>query len=50
MVNAGDGQMITIRLFGQHDIATERQVHLDFDDADCFTFDAAGNRVTWPNG
>jgi len=50
MVDAGDGQVITIRLFGQHDIAADSKVNLDFDDADCFIFDAAGNRAAWPSG
>jgi len=46
MVDAGDGQAITVRLFGQHDIAPDTDVQLGFDDAHCYYFDEAGNRVT----
>ncbi len=45
MVETKDGLPIIVRLFGQHDIATDASVQLDFDDAHSFYFDADGNRV-----
>lgn len=45
MVDTGDGQAVTLRLFGQHDVAPDTPVRLDFDDAHCFYFDASGHRV-----
>ena len=40
-----DGDMVTVRLFGQHDIGPDQQVVLQFDEADSFRFDAKGQRL-----
>jgi multiple sugar transport system ATP-binding protein len=45
LVEANGANMITVRLFGQHDIAPETNVRLDFDDRDGLRFDAEGRRV-----
>ncbi len=44
LIDAGDG-LITVRKFGQFDIAPGVTVGLDFDDADSFLFDGDGQRV-----
>ena len=44
LVDAG-GDMVTVRLFGQHDIGPDQQVVLQFDEADSFRFDAKGQRL-----
>ena len=40
-----DGQRITLRLFGQHAIAADTDIQLDFEDAQCFRFDPQGRRI-----
>ena len=40
-----EGDMVTVRLFGQHDIGPDQQVVLQFDEADSFRFDAKGQRL-----
>ncbi len=45
IVEAEGANMITVRLFGQHDIAPESGIRLDFDDGDALRFDAEGRRV-----
>lgn len=41
----GDAQ-ITVRLFGQHDVATDASVGIDFEEAHAMFFDAEGRRET----
>jgi multiple sugar transport system ATP-binding protein len=41
----GEGQNITVRLFGQHSIAPDSAISFDFSDEDAYLFDAAGARV-----
>lgn len=45
MVETDNGVPLIVRLFGQHDIAPDASVQLDFDDSHSFYFDVAGNRV-----
>jgi len=45
LVDAGDGEMVTVRLFGQYDIGPGQQIVLQFDEADSFHFDAKGQRL-----
>ncbi len=45
LVDAGDGDMITVRLFGQYDISPDQAVQLDFDNSDSFHFDDKGLRM-----
>ncbi|MGI1663624.1 ABC transporter ATP-binding protein [Palleronia sp. KMU-117] len=45
MVAVDDGTAITLRLFGQHDIAPDAAVRLDFDDRHGLWFDAEGRRL-----
>lgn len=44
LVDVG-GEIVTVRLFGQHEIAPDQSVQLEYDEADQFLFDAAGGRV-----
>ena len=45
LVDAGEGEMVTVRLFGQHDIGAGQQIVLQFDEADSFHFNAKGQRL-----
>jgi multiple sugar transport system ATP-binding protein len=45
LVDAGDGEMVTVRLFGQYDIGPDQKILLQFDEADSFRFDAKGQRL-----
>ena len=42
------GEMLTVRLFGQHDYTVGDRVDIDFDDADSFLFDDGGQRIRMP--
>ena len=46
LVDLGDGCLVTVRLFRQHDVETDTEVGIDFDDSDRFGFDFDGARVT----
>ncbi|MBV1896682.1 MAG: ABC transporter ATP-binding protein [Rhodobacteraceae bacterium] len=45
MVETVDELQVIVRLFGQHDIASDTKIQLDFDDIHGFHFDADGNRI-----
>ncbi|MEM8630554.1 MAG: ABC transporter ATP-binding protein [Pseudomonadota bacterium] len=45
LVELKDGQMVTVRKFGQYDIAPDVAVRLIFDEADAFLFDGQGARI-----
>ncbi|MCP5085286.1 MAG: ATP-binding cassette domain-containing protein [Rhodobacteraceae bacterium] len=45
IVRTEAGQDLTIRLFGQHAVAVDTTVHLDFDDMHSFLFNAEGQRI-----
>ncbi len=45
LVDLGQGDVFTIRLFGQHDHRVDQFLSLDFDDRHAFRFDAEGLRV-----
>ena len=45
IVAVGPGHRLTLRLFGQHEIAAGDQVTLGYDPAHVFRFDAAGQRL-----
>ncbi|MDW4498474.1 ABC transporter ATP-binding protein [Sulfitobacter sp. D35] len=47
LVRSEQGEMLTVRLFGQDNTPVGATVGLDFDDAEAFFFDAAQNRL-WP--
>ncbi|SDK06883.1 ABC transporter ATP-binding protein [Aliiruegeria lutimaris] len=46
LVDLGDGCVVTVRLFRQHDVETDSVVGIDFDEADSFSFDSSGARVS----
>jgi multiple sugar transport system ATP-binding protein len=48
IVDAGLDHPLTMRIFGQYEIALDARVRLDFDDADSFVFDADGDRIRQP--
>ncbi len=45
LADIGIGETITIRKFGQFDIAPGAKIELDFDDSDSFLFDQSGKRI-----
>jgi multiple sugar transport system ATP-binding protein len=45
LVELADGTQMTVRLFGQHNVAPEEAVSIDFDDSDTFLFGASGERL-----
>ncbi len=45
LVELADGTQMTVRLFGQHNVAPDEAVSVDFDDADTFHFGASGERL-----
>lgn len=45
LLDVGDDTQMTVRLFGQHDVAPDASVGVDYDDANALHFDASGQRV-----
>jgi multiple sugar transport system ATP-binding protein len=45
IVDLGDGEAVTVRLFGQHPIAPEESVSLRFDPSRAFFFEKDGSRA-----
>ncbi len=45
LADLGQGDVMTVRLFGQHDHQVGQTIALDFDDRHAFRFDADGLRV-----
>ncbi|PRY26336.1 carbohydrate ABC transporter ATP-binding protein (CUT1 family) [Aliiruegeria haliotis] len=45
LVELADGEVVTVRLFGQHDVSPETSVGLLFDETDLYRFSAAGERL-----
>ncbi|WP_343079547.1 ABC transporter ATP-binding protein [Ostreiculturibacter nitratireducens] len=45
LVTETGGEILTVRMFGQHDFPVNTMVELDFDDAQAFLFDAKGARI-----
>ncbi|MGB7268208.1 MAG: ABC transporter ATP-binding protein [Albidovulum sp.] len=46
LVSTPDDEMITVRLFGQHDHKVDASIALDFADPHCFHFDSEGRRIS----
>jgi len=45
IAEAADGTQLTVRLFGQHAIAPDQSIGIEFSQADSFAFDADGRRM-----
>jgi multiple sugar transport system ATP-binding protein len=46
LVQTGDGETVTMRIFGQYQVAVGDTLALDFDPCQAFLFDADGNRLS----
>ncbi|MBM7066610.1 ABC transporter ATP-binding protein [Actibacterium sp. 188UL27-1] len=45
LIQIGQPDLLTVRLFGQHDMAVDTAVHVDFDKSESFVLDAEGQRL-----
>ncbi|MGI9503688.1 MAG: ABC transporter ATP-binding protein [Geminicoccaceae bacterium] len=45
IIHTDGGDQMTMRLFGQHDVAIDADINVDFQDRDMFLFDQGGQRV-----
>ena len=45
IIHTVGGDQMTMRLFGQHDVAIDADINVDFQDRDMFLFDQGGQRV-----
>ncbi len=46
IMHTDNGDQLTMRLFGQHDVSVDADINVDFQDRDMFMFDRGGMRVT----